>query len=87
MWDRETGSQNPALPDDEFNQAVAIAQDEFGRHRPDVVIGSSRGEWATHLRNGTVMVYTSLNQRTATSRQRKPGGVNSSNHSGKCTNG
>ncbi|MEN6407168.1 MAG: hypothetical protein ABFC77_11935 [Thermoguttaceae bacterium] len=34
---------NPALPDDDFDEAVKIAQDEFDRHRPDVVVGSSRG--------------------------------------------
>lgn len=34
---------NPKLPDDDFNEAVRIAQDEFERHHPDVVVGSSRG--------------------------------------------
>ena len=34
---------NPALPDDDFDEAVRIAQAEFDRHRPDVVVGSSRG--------------------------------------------
>ena len=34
---------NPALPDDDFEAAVRIAQAEFDRHNPDVVIGSSRG--------------------------------------------
>jgi hypothetical protein len=34
---------NPALPDDDFDAAVRIAQAEFDRHRPDVVVGSSRG--------------------------------------------
>jgi hypothetical protein len=34
---------NPKLPDDDFEVAVRIAQDEFERHRPDVVVGSSRG--------------------------------------------
>jgi hypothetical protein len=34
---------NPQLPDDEFEQAVRIAQDDFDRHRPQVVVGSSRG--------------------------------------------
>jgi hypothetical protein len=34
---------NPALPDDDFDEAVRIAQAEFDRHRPDVVLGSSRG--------------------------------------------
>jgi len=34
---------NPALPDDDFDEAVRIAQAEFDRHHPDVVVGSSRG--------------------------------------------
>src|SRR5262245_2575377 len=34
---------NPALPDDYFAGAVRVAQAEFLRHRPDVIIGSSRG--------------------------------------------
>lgn len=34
---------NPALPDDDFAAAVRVAQAEFDRHRPDVVVGSSRG--------------------------------------------
>jgi hypothetical protein len=34
---------NPALPDEDFEVAVRIAQAEFDRHRPGVVVGSSRG--------------------------------------------
>ena len=34
---------NPALPDDDFDEAVRIAQAEFDEHQPDVVVGSSRG--------------------------------------------
>jgi alpha-beta hydrolase superfamily lysophospholipase len=34
---------NPKLPDDDFDEAVRIAQDEFDGHKPDVVVGSSRG--------------------------------------------
>ncbi|MEN6458190.1 MAG: hypothetical protein ABFC63_04615 [Thermoguttaceae bacterium] len=30
---------NPKLPDDDFDEAVKIAQDEFDRHHPDVVVG------------------------------------------------
>jgi hypothetical protein len=33
----------PALPDDDFDAALAIAQAEFARIRPEVVFGSSRG--------------------------------------------
>jgi hypothetical protein len=34
---------NPALPDEDFDAAVRIAQAAFDEHRPDVVAGSSRG--------------------------------------------
>ena len=34
---------NPKLPDDDFEVAVRIAQAEFDKHRPQVVVGSSRG--------------------------------------------
>jgi len=34
---------NPKLPDDDFQLAVDIAQTEFDRNKPDVVVGSSRG--------------------------------------------
>jgi alpha-beta hydrolase superfamily lysophospholipase len=34
---------NPALPDDDFAEAVRIAQAEFDKHCPGVVVGSSRG--------------------------------------------
>lgn len=34
---------NPAFDDDDFEEAVRIAQAEFDQHQPDVVVGSSRG--------------------------------------------
>ena len=34
---------NPELPDEDFAEAVRIAQAEFDKHRPQVVVGSSRG--------------------------------------------
>jgi hypothetical protein len=34
---------NPPLPDEDFAEAVRIAQSEFDKHHPDVVVGSSRG--------------------------------------------
>jgi hypothetical protein len=34
---------NPALPDDDFDAVVRIAQAEYDQGRPDVVVGSSRG--------------------------------------------
>ncbi len=34
---------NPKLPDEDFGEAVRIAQAAFDKHQPDVVVGSSRG--------------------------------------------
>lgn len=34
---------NPKLPDEDFDEAVRIAQAEFDQHHPDAVVGSSRG--------------------------------------------
>ena len=34
---------NPALPHEDFAEAVRIAQAEFDSHEPQVVVGSSRG--------------------------------------------
>lgn len=44
---------NPALPDEDFAEAVRIAQTEFDLHQPDVVVGSSRGgAVAMNVRSG-----------------------------------
>jgi hypothetical protein len=44
---------NPSLPDDDFDEAVRIVQEEFDRHHPDVVVGSSRGgAVAMNIRSG-----------------------------------
>jgi hypothetical protein len=34
---------NPALDDEDFDEAVRTAQVEYDRHHPDVILGSSRG--------------------------------------------
>ena len=34
---------NPAIDDDDFDQAVRTAQAEYDRHSPGVIVGSSRG--------------------------------------------
>ena len=45
---------NPALPDEDFAEAVRIAQAEFDKHQPDVVVGSSRGGGvAMNIMSGT----------------------------------
>ncbi len=44
-WLKQHGHEviNPALPDEDFPAALAIAQEEFDTHRPAVIVGSSRG--------------------------------------------
>jgi len=34
---------NPALPDEDFDESVRIAEAEYNEHHPDVIVGSSRG--------------------------------------------
>lgn len=34
---------NPALPHEDFAEAVRVAQVEFDKHQPQVIVGSSRG--------------------------------------------
>jgi hypothetical protein len=43
LWEHGHEVINPALPDEDFPEAVRIAQEEFDRHWPQVVVGSSRG--------------------------------------------
>src|SRR5271167_212769 len=44
---------NPKLPDEDFNEAVQIAQAEFDMHQPQVVVGSSRrGAVAMNINSG-----------------------------------
>ena len=42
---KEAGHEvlNPALNDDDFGLAVRTAQAEYDQHKPDVIVGSSRG--------------------------------------------
>jgi hypothetical protein len=48
---------NPKLPDEDFTLAVRIAQAEFDRHEPDVVVRSSRGgAVAMNIDSGDVKV-------------------------------
>jgi hypothetical protein len=45
---------NPKLPDEDFAEAVRIAQAEFDTHQPTVVVGSSRGgAVAMNIKSGT----------------------------------
>ena len=34
---------NPALPDEDFEESVRIAESEFNEYQPGVIVGSSRG--------------------------------------------
>src|SRR5687768_8784690 len=44
---------NPALPHEDFTEAIRIAQVEFDQHQPQVVVGSSRGgAVAMNIRSG-----------------------------------
>ncbi len=69
---------NPALPDDDFARALEVAQAEFDRHRPDVVVGSSRGgALAMNLRAGTtpLVLLCPAWKKWGTARTVKPGTV------------
>jgi alpha-beta hydrolase superfamily lysophospholipase len=69
---------NPALPDDDFGAALRIAQDEVDRHRPDVIVGSSRGgAVAMNLDAGPVplVLLCPAWKRWGTARRVKPGTV------------
>ena len=45
---------NPALDDDDFDMAVRTAQAEYDQHKPDVIVGSSRGgAVAVNMDSGT----------------------------------
>ena len=69
---------NPALPDDDFDVAVRIAQAEFDRHHPDVVVGSSRGgAVAMNINAGStpLVLLCPAGKRWGTARTVKPGTV------------
>jgi alpha-beta hydrolase superfamily lysophospholipase len=69
---------NPALPDEDFAEAVRIAQAEFDGHRPDVVVGSSRGgAVAMNLHAGDVplVLLCPAWKHWGTARRVKPGTV------------
>src|SRR3954451_20087063 len=67
---------NPALPDEDFDQAVRTAQAEYERHRPDVIVGSSRGgAVAMNLDSGStpLVLFCPAWKRWGTARTVKPG--------------
>ena len=69
---------NPALPDDDFDAAVWIAQAEFDQHRPDVVVGSSRGGAVTmNIDSGStpLVLFCPAWRRFGTARTVRPGTI------------
>ena len=69
---------NPALPDDDMEQAVRIAQAEFDQHRPQVVVGSSRGgAVAMNINSGDakLVLLSPAWKKYGTARTVKPGTV------------
>jgi alpha-beta hydrolase superfamily lysophospholipase len=69
---------NPAIDDDDFDQAVRTAQAEYDRHRPDVIVGSSRGgAVAMNLDSGTtpLVLLCPAWKRWGTATTVKPGTV------------
>ena len=69
---------NPKLPDEDFAEAVRIAQAEFDKHSPQVVVGSSRGgAVAMNIDSGDarLVLLCPAWRRWGTARTVKPGTV------------
>src|SRR3954453_12299542 len=69
---------NPKLPDEDFTEAVRIAQAEFDRHQPQVVVGSSRGGAVAmniHSGEAKLVLLCPAWKRHGTARTLKPGSV------------
>ncbi len=69
---------NPALDDDDFDEVVRTAQTEYDRHRPDAIVGSSRGgAVAMNLDSGStpLVLLCPAWKRRGTARTIKPGTV------------
>jgi|SRR5579871_6690330 len=69
---------NPKLPDEDFEEAVRIAQAEFDMHQPDVVVGPSRGGAVAINLNSDAAKLVLLSpawKRHGTARTVKPGTV------------
>jgi hypothetical protein len=67
---------NPKLADEDFGEAVRIAQGEYDRHRPAVVVGSSRGgAVAMNLDSGDIplVLLCPASKKHGTVRRVKPG--------------
>jgi hypothetical protein len=69
---------NPKLPDEDFEEAIRIAQAELDRHQPEVVVGSSRGgAVAMNLRSESarLVLLCPAWKKWGTARTVKPGTV------------
>jgi hypothetical protein len=69
---------NPKLPDDDFAEAVRIAQTEFDKHQPQVVVGSSRGgAVAININSGSarLVLLCPAWKKWGTAKKVKPGTV------------
>ena len=69
---------NPALDDDDFDQAVRTAQAEYDRSRPHVIVGSSRGgAVAMNIQSGStpLVLLCPAWKRWGTAGTAKPGTV------------
>ncbi|HWB14129.1 MAG TPA: alpha/beta fold hydrolase [Pirellulales bacterium] len=69
---------NPKLPDRDFAEALRIAQAEFDKHKPQVVVGSSRGgAVAMNMDSGeaTLVLLCPAWKKYGTARTVKPGTV------------
>src|SRR5207245_2294589 len=69
---------NPALADDDWDAAVRTAQAGYDRHRPDVIVGSSRGgAVAMNLDSGStpLVLLCPAWKRWGTAKAVKPGTV------------
>jgi hypothetical protein len=66
------------LPDEDFEEAVKIAQAEFDKHRPQAVVGSSRGGAVAMTINGgnaRLVLLCPAWRKHGTARAVKPGTV------------
>ncbi len=69
---------NPKLPDEDLNEAVRVAQAEFDKHQPQVVVGSSRGgAVAMNINSGAarLVLLCPAWKKFGTARTVKPGTV------------
>jgi hypothetical protein len=67
---------NPKLPDEDFAEAIRIAQVEFDKHEPQVVVGSSRGRAvAMNIKSGNakLVLLCPAWKKYGTARTVKPG--------------